>query len=404
MSVSVSSSLPRLDSIAAKSLQAAAAFWFAVAVLGQLIFAIGVVAFYGRATARGDALAWNKFMTHAYMPGHTANTVAAILHVVTVVIILVAGALQLTPQIRARLPSFHRWNGRVWLGAALAASLAGLWMVWVRGTPGTALQHGGLTLNALLVLLFGTLALRTAMARDFTAHRRWALRLFVVMNGVWFFRVIVFLSFAIFQGPFGFNPRTFAGPFLTIATFASYLLPLAVLELYMRTQDRPTTPRRFAMASALAVLTLAMGAGSAIVTFGLTVPAIAAATGRTPIAETLSVIIASDGIDAALQRYQVIKSTQAAAYKIDEDELNALGYQLIHSGRLNDAIRILQRDVADHPNSANAYDSLGEAYMDAGLKQQAITSYEKSFQLNPANANAADALRELDAPEILKVK
>ncbi|HEY4617190.1 MAG TPA: tetratricopeptide repeat protein [Flavobacterium sp.] len=48
-----------------------------------------------------------------------------------------------------------------------------------------------------------------------------------------------------------------------------------------------------------------------------------------------------------------------------------------------------------YPNSANVFDSLGEAYMNKGDKTLAIKNYEKSLELNPNNGNAKDMLTEL---------
>ena len=49
-------------------------------------------------------------------------------------------------------------------------------------------------------------------------------------------------------------------------SFGQYLVPLAVLEIYLRTQDRAGAPGRFAMAAGLFVLTVVMGAGIVAVT------------------------------------------------------------------------------------------------------------------------------------------
>jgi hypothetical protein len=38
----------------------------------------------------------------------------------------------------------------------------------------------------------------------------------MVLSGVWFFRLGMFLWLAINRGPAGFEPDTFTGPFLTI--------------------------------------------------------------------------------------------------------------------------------------------------------------------------------------------
>lgn len=59
------------------------------------------------------------------------------------------------------------------------------------------------------------------------------------------------------------------------------------------------------------------------------------------------------------------------------------------------AITIFEYNLANFPKSANAYDSLGEAYMIKGDKTQAIKNYKKSLEINPNNQNAARLIREL---------
>ncbi|HEY6271938.1 MAG TPA: tetratricopeptide repeat protein, partial [Terriglobales bacterium] len=75
--------------------------------------------------------------------------------------------------------------------------------------------------------------------------------------------------------------------------------------------------------------------------------------------------------------------------------LNNFGYSLLGEKKYDDAIHIFQRNVAEYPQNGNTYDSLGEAYMDAGQSELAIQNYEKSLQLNPKNDNAVTRLRQL---------
>jgi tetratricopeptide (TPR) repeat protein len=242
------------------------------------------------------------------------------------------------------------------------------------------------------------MALRYALARDFKTHRRWALRLFMVVSASLFIRAGVLLSFFFNHGPFGFNQTTFSGPFLTFMSFAQYLVPLAVLEIYLRTQDRAGASGRFAMAAGLFVLTLVMGAGIFAVTMATFLPNIKRAfDSRKSIAETLSSTIASSGIDQAAKQYHVIKVAFPATYNFEEEELNALGYQLLQAHKLSQAIRIFQLNIEAYPRSANTWDSLAEAYMDDGNKALAIANYQKSLQLNPGNANAVKMLQKLNA-------
>jgi hypothetical protein len=382
-----------------RALKAAAGFWFVVAVLGQLVFAFAVASFYGLSAARGNWQQWNKSMTHGYTPGHPMKNLVVAIHLGSAVIILLSGAIQLIPKIRHRFPSFHRWNGRVYFVTAFALSLAGLYMMWFRGTVGDLPQHLGQSLDAILIMLCSAMALRYALARDFKTHRRWALRLFMVVSASLFIRAGVFLSFVLNHGPFGFNQTTFSGPFLTFMSFAQYLVPLAILEIYLRTQDRAGAPGRFAMAAGLFALTVVMGAGIIAITMASFLPNIKKAfDSRTPIVDTLSATIASNGVDQAAKQYHELKAAAPSKYDFDENEVNSFGYQLLRAEKFKQAIRIFQLNVEAYPQSGNTYDSLAEAYMDDGDKSQAIANYQRSLQINPRNANAVKMLQRLNAP------
>lgn len=397
MSTAVMTNRLELTSFANTALKAAARFWFVATVVGQLIFAFTVASFYALTALRGDYHKWN--FTNGYVPGISLGNTAVALHVASAVIVMLAGAVQLVPQIRNRFPVFHRWNGRIYMLTALTLSVAGLYMTWFRGSVGDLSIHLGSTVNAALIWLCGGMALRYALARDFKAHRPWALRFFLVVSASWFFRIGFFLSFLIFKGPFGFDPVTFRGPFLTFMAFAQYLIPLAVLEIYLRAQDRPGALRRMATAGMLFVLTLAMAAGLFAVAAAIWVPQVKAAYDpRTSIAETLSATIASSGMEAAAKQYHDLKTGEHSTYNFDEDELNALGYQLINKREFKEAIRVLQLNVEAYPQSSNVYDSLGEAYMDDGNKPLAIANYQKSLELNPKNRGAVVRLQQLNTP------
>ena len=391
---------PRLElsSVADKSLRAAARFWFVVALAGQFAFAISVATFYGLTALRGNIQAWNKILAHGYESGATMGNAALAGHIIFATVISIAGALQLIPGVRSRFPAFHRWNGRLFVLAAFTQAVTGIYLTLSgRRLVGDTTQHVVSVLGAVLIIFCAVMALRFAIARNFTTHRRWALRLFLVANASWFIRLGFTLTLLLF-GPIGFDSTTFSGPLLTFWTFAQYLLPLGALELYLWAQDRPGALRRMATAGILFVLTLAMGAGIAAVSVGSWVPRVKAALDtRISIAQTLSATIASGGMDAADQQYRALRSAGAAGYNFDESELNNLGYQLIRANKFKDAIRIFQLNVEAFPNSANTYDSLAEGYMDDGDKAQAVANYEKSLQLNPKNHGAVLMLQKLNA-------
>jgi C-terminal processing protease CtpA/Prc len=80
---------------------------------------------------------------------------------------------------------------------------------------------------------------------------------------------------------------------------------------------------------------------------------------------------------------------------IDESSLTFLGYDYLHQNRTLLSITVFKYCVKMYPDSYNAYDSLGEAYMVAGQKELAIENYEKSLKLNPKNKNAVEQLKKL---------
>ena len=80
---------------------------------------------------------------------------------------------------------------------------------------------------------------------------------------------------------------------------------------------------------------------------------------------------------------------------LSEAQLNRIGYVLLERRRLRDAIAIFRAIADRHPDSFNAFDSLGEAYAASGDREQAIGSYQRSLELNPKNTNAVEMLRKL---------
>ena len=97
------------------------------------------------------------------------------------------------------------------------------------------------------------------------------------------------------------------------------------------------------------------------------------------------------GLDSALQAFAVPLKDDT----IPERSVNSVGYHLLWQKRTADAVRVLKLNTELHPQSANAFDSLGEAYMESGDKPLAIENYEKSLLLDPQNKNAVTQLKKL---------
>jgi imidazolonepropionase-like amidohydrolase len=82
-----------------------------------------------------------------------------------------------------------------------------------------------------------------------------------------------------------------------------------------------------------------------------------------------------------------------------EGAINRAGYRLLRAGAIDEAIEVFSLNTGAFPESANAWDSLGEAHMERENREQAIESYRRSLELDPENDNARERLEALGAPE-----
>jgi CubicO group peptidase (beta-lactamase class C family) len=98
-----------------------------------------------------------------------------------------------------------------------------------------------------------------------------------------------------------------------------------------------------------------------------------------------------DGIEAGGKELQGRKP----GVNLLEQRVNRRGYELLNSGNAREAICVFRLNVLAFPTSANAYDSIGEAYMVAGDSALALENYRTSLALDPGNGNAEKMLKRL---------
>lgn len=254
----------RAGGAADKALRASVVFWWLVAAAGLWVFGLYIAAVYGFGVATGDLGRWNVVLPdgHGYVEGDGGGNLALGAHLLAAFLVTASGLLQLVPQIRRDAPRLHRWNGRLFLSAGLLAASTGLAIALYRGAVAGVYMTLGNALNAILIFVCAGMAWRYAAARRFDLHRRWALRAFIVINAIWFYRVGMMLWFAINQGPVG-HTDAFDGPWDIFLAFAHVLVPLAGMELYLVARERGPAAR-MALAAGLGVVTLAMAGGIAM--------------------------------------------------------------------------------------------------------------------------------------------
>lgn len=145
-------------------------------------------------------------------------------HVTSGPFALVLGLILISDPIRQRFPNWHRCLGRLQsLCVLLVVVPSGLWMSWYAETG--ALAGSGF---AVLAIATGICVLRgwqLAVRRRFAAHRRWMWRCYVLLCSAVTLRLIGGIAtVAEFD-----NRWTYP-----LAAWSSWLLPLAILEIWSR--------------------------------------------------------------------------------------------------------------------------------------------------------------------------
>lgn len=228
--------------------------WIIAALIGQWIFALYIFKQFALPLINGSIdESMYTYMIRGYINGETFNNAILLMHVVPVILINLTAFIQFLPGVRQRLPQLHRLNGRVYLIVGLMGALGGLYMTWIAGSRLSVGGALGVTLNGVLILFAVYYAWKYARARQYAQHRRFAVHAFILINGVWTFRLYLMSWFMINQGPLGNNP-TLSGPADITLSFASYLLPMLVAELVLRAEQ--SSRLRILLTASLAVIAM----------------------------------------------------------------------------------------------------------------------------------------------------
>jgi CubicO group peptidase (beta-lactamase class C family) len=111
-----------------------------------------------------------------------------------------------------------------------------------------------------------------------------------------------------------------------------------------------------------------------------------------PLAIRFARKISEDGVDNAIKYFENL--SPEGSQKLNEGDINNLGYSLLNTGKTKDAIKIFKLNI-DKYNSANSYDSYAEALMKDGQTEAAIKNYKISLEMNPGNTNAVEMLKRM---------
>ena len=117
----------------------------------------------------------------------------------------------------------------------------------------------------------------------------------------------------------------------------------------------------------------------------------------TTLVEELTAAYDSTGIDSTVAAYGSLRERflDRGAYDFGEGSLVEFGRGLSERGRHDDAIRILLLNGEKFPKSPRTLVALGDAYQEAGRKQEAIETYRAVLEVDPENRGARRALEGL---------
>ena len=175
------------------------------------------------------------------MPPHASYYPLLVTHIFLGSVALLAGCLQVWPWLRRSRPVIHRVSGRIYVAAALTASIC-VMIISPMGLHGANQRVA----NTMLALLwFGTTlaGFRAIRQRRFADHRRWMLRSVALAFSIVAFRFWMLVIFAVFV------PETFTGGEVDLAaldqaigltSWVSWVVNLLIVEWWLH--RRPGIP------------------------------------------------------------------------------------------------------------------------------------------------------------------
>ena len=251
--------------------------WFIIASLGLLLFSYYMIRHYLGNAASGNLESWAESSLKGYQSDDPVGNIFFALHIILAIIISMGGFIQFIPFLRKNHVKIHRYNGMLFIITAILISLGGLYLTWIRGASTTFVGAIAITINALLIMFTAIKTWNAAKSKKFGAHRKWAMRVFLLANGVWFFRIGFMAWILINQGQ-KWSTNNLDGPFDYFWAFANYLIPLAILEVYFKIAEANNIRAKRTFAFSMIILCLLTVGGILATYFFMWQPIIASVT------------------------------------------------------------------------------------------------------------------------------
>jgi dienelactone hydrolase len=136
-------------------------------------------------------------------------------------------------------------------------------------------------------------------------------------------------------------------------------------------------------------------------------PKVAVTPRTSPMSEFWATVEAPGGVSKAVQMFRDARKKDPQAFVFPEGIMNQLGYERMQAGQTKEAIELLKLNNEAYPNSANTYDSLGDAYLADGQNELALQASQKAIEMLAADKGNEDlkkAVRTSAEQKIAKLK
>jgi Predicted membrane protein (DUF2306) len=229
-------------------------FYFTT-LAGSAIFAIYVL-LRGTGTTFENFVQW-KDLISGFPMRTAADWIANVgigMHFLMGTVLVLAWPILFSSRIRARHRRVHRWTGRVYVTAGLLAGVGGMSYI---------LTHGAFSRSASIafgiwggvVMVSAVMSYVHARAKRFDLHRAWAIRLFALVLGSWFFD-IEFQAWKDLTGGVGIGEGDMAGPFDYAILYLFFVPNLLVAEFFIRNTHKRIALPLIVKRTAVVVLAL----------------------------------------------------------------------------------------------------------------------------------------------------
>jgi imidazolonepropionase-like amidohydrolase len=108
-------------------------------------------------------------------------------------------------------------------------------------------------------------------------------------------------------------------------------------------------------------------------------------------AVAISDLASKESVADLLKMLKVVQQSNPKAGLVSEDSINTLGYGLMDQKLYLQAIAVLRMNTENFPKSANAWDSLADAFSHSGDVPNAVKNYRKALEADATYSNADSA-------------